>query len=989
MAVRGAFIGIDKYLRPMTALLGARRDAMALHALFADTYADLDATRLLDRDATGADVRAELQRVLVEAGPDDLAIVVFAGHGTRDHQLVLYDSNLIDDATMIAMTDFAAMFRASPAKHVLCVLDCCFSGEASALDSPRVLEQSSAARNLAPSWPELFEGRGRVLIAAASATESAWEDRDSKHGLLTKALIATLTDPDQARGVGAVMDRVLALVRTDAARMGRVQTPERVDRVEGGWDLPTLVRGKAYRDAFPDTSGVMTSGAIADLTAFAIPLEAIAAWSARFPKGLNELQRLAVNRHRVLDEGRHNLLVVAPTGAGKTFVGELAALRHIGAGRRAVFLLPYRALVNEKYEELAALYGEQLRLEVIRCTGDHQDETLEFTRGKYDIAVLTYEMFLNLILGQRRAASYIGVVVLDEAQFVTDPSRGIVVELLLTLLRRRDAELQIVALSAVIGDANDLHGWLDAELLRTLHRPIPLVEGVLDRTGTFQYRDPTDDVDKRMQLVPLREIQQRGDKPSAQDVIVPLTRQLVGDDETVIVFRNSRGAAQGSANYLAEELGLPPATAALGALDRHDLSSSSSALRRCLQRGVAFHTANLTRDERVAVERAFRANDELRVLTATTTLAAGVNTPASTVILAEQEFLGEDGRRFTVAEYKNMAGRAGRPGFDRPGRSVIYAKTSIERDQLFRRYVRGKPEDVRSSFRVDELDTWILRLLSQIDEVAKDEVVTLLANTYGGYTASLADLGWQANTRRALQKLLDEMLANDLLEEERGNVRLTLLGRTCGQSSLSFGSCLRLVEILRRQGTAVTAPSLLLLVQALAECDRAYTPTAKREPAWPPQLSHRAGAAVVRDMQRGARDEQTYAKRCKRGLVLLDWIAGLPMTELETRYAIDYGDIVGFANTTRFHLRAAADIAELRLVTPVPEIEAVLRALEVGVPAAIHDLLELRVEWARGELLALQAAGVATREALWGLPEAGLASLVGPARFAQLQRLRP
>src|SRR6202020_3583875 len=98
------------------------------------------------------------------------------------------------------------------------------------------------------------------------------------------------------------------------------------------------------------------------------------------------------------------------------------------------------------------------------------------------------------------------------------------------------------------------------------------------------------------------------------------------------------------------------------------------------------------RAEREAVERAFRSSEgAIHVLGSTTTLAAGINTPASTVILAEQEFVGEDGRPFTVAEYKNMAGRAGRLDYKDRGTSIILADTAYDRERLFATYVMGTP----------------------------------------------------------------------------------------------------------------------------------------------------------------------------------------------------------------------------------------------------------------------------------------------------------
>ena len=136
-------------------------------------------------------------------------------------------------------------------------------------------------------------------------------------------------------------------------------------------------------------------GGITELSAFAIPQPVLDAWRTRFSE-LNNLQLSAVNDYRVLDG--QPLLVVAPTTSGKTFVGEMAAARAIADGRKAVFLLPFKALANEKFEEFGELYGHDLDLRVIRCTGDYADQSEPFVKGQYDIALLTFEMFLGPVL---------------------------------------------------------------------------------------------------------------------------------------------------------------------------------------------------------------------------------------------------------------------------------------------------------------------------------------------------------------------------------------------------------------------------------------------------------------------------------------------------------------------------------------------------------------------------------------------------------------
>lgn len=1001
MAILTTFTGIDKHAHPdVRDLGGARRDATALWALLSDSIPGMKNTLLIDVDATVEQIRSAFDQTLSAAGPDDTVILSFSGHGTRDHRLVAHDTDpqALTDTT-IPMAELASRFRESRAKVVLCILDCCFSGGAPA----RVLEQSPLPRD--PTNPLLeLAGEGRVLIAASNIDELAFEHPATRHGLLTKALIDVLRGAEASVNVLSAMAQVTEHVRAEASRMGIVQTPVIFGHVIGGIILPTLKPGERFFTAFPEGRGARIGRDIRDLTAFGLPETVLAEWIDQFSGGLNDLQLEAINEYRILDG--ESLLVVAPTSAGKTFIGEIAATRAIVEGRKAVFLLPYKALVNEKYDQFSALYGERLGMRVIRCTGDYSDSTGAFIRGKYDLAVLTYEMFLRLALSNVGILDQVGLVVLDEAQFITDATRGITVELLLTHLlaaRQRDAMPQLIALSAVIGDTNNFDAWLGCRKLVVHQRPVPLIEGVLDRTGTFQYLDPAGEV-RITQLLPPGAVLQRREEPGAQDMIVPLVKKLIQQGEKIIVFRNQRGPAQGCAKYLAGELGLAPATEDLAALPHHDLSSTSADLRECLQGGTAFHNSNLTREEKVVVERAFRQPDgRVRVLAATTTVAAGINTPASTVILAEQKFIGEDGRPFTVAEYKNMAGRAGRLGFNEEGKAIILASTAYQREELFQRYVLAKPEPINSSFDPDQLDTWLVRLLAQVHRVVRQDVVTLLANTYGGYLACQKHPEWQPQMTQHLETLLERMVALELLEQDGHFVQLTLVGRACGRSSLLLESAMQLVDLLRRVGADdLSAERLMALLQVLPDADGGYTPMMKRgrkEAARQQEAVQRYGMETVQVLQRYVRDEFDYYARCKRAALLWDWIQGTPLEVIEQRYSatpyqgrIGHGDVRKFADLTRFHLRSAHEIASIMFVGKGPSeesIETLLKQLQVGIPADGLELLSISIPLARGEYLALYRAGVKTGDDLWNLPSQTVREILGPARAAQLEMLRP
>jgi replicative superfamily II helicase len=996
MGILAGFIGIDRHDDPQVRdLTGAVRDATALWAIFSDSLPDIQAARLTDGEATRAGVEALFASTLDAAGPDDVVLLSFAGHGTRDHRVVLADTRFDDvPGTTIDMADLAARFRAAKARVVICLLDCCFSGGAPA----RVLDDGPAMRDGAFPLADVA-GNGRNLFAASNVDEAALEDPVARHGLFTKAVLDCLQEAEAPVSILGVVEKVVKQVRAGAARQGYQQTPTVFGHIEGELSFPAIACGETFRAHFPGYGGVKVSADFADLAAHGIAQPILDLWAQRFAGGLNDLQRAAINEHGVLD-GK-SLLSVAPTSAGKTFIGELGAIKAVAQGEKAVFLLPYKALVDEKYEEFAELYGERLGLRVARCSGDWQDQTGAILRGKYDIAFFTYETFLGLAVAFPYLLSQIGLVVVDEAQFITDARRGIIVELLLTNLisaRRRGVAPQIICLSAVIGNTNGFEKWLGCDVQLATERPVPLVEGVMDRSGVWQQRNAAGETEMT-ELLPAWDIRQRKNKPGSQDQIVPLVRKLVADGEKVIVFRNRRGPAAGCAAYLAAELGLPAAQAVIDALPLLDQSVNSQRLRECLAGGTAFHSTNLSREERSLVQAAFGDPDgPVRVLVATTTVAAGVNTPASTVIIAETEFIGSDGPvLFTVATYKNMAGRAGRLGYEDQGKAIVLADTGMERDRLYRRYVEGQPEPITSSFDDRGPETWLIRLLAQVRQVTRDQAAELIANTYGGYLANLAQPGWMAAMEGELRGLLARMEADGLVESEGDEyIRLSILGRACGQSPLMLRSAMRLIEMLRQIGAEnLTPQNLMALVQALPEQDDRYTPMGRvrAEAEQAGDLGARFDRMIAGLLERRAGEEIVFLARCKRALILADWIGGVAMEDIENRYTanpfvpVGHGDIRGLADSTRFYLGSASEIAAIvhRGAGPTEEeMDILIKQLDLGLPADALGLSDLPPALERGEYLALYHAGARTADDVGAMDAGQLSALLGERRAEQI-----
>ena len=968
MAFKALFVGINEY-KDLTLdnLEGARPDAVALHALFTDSEPTLEAHVLTDAAATKSAVDAALSEVLLNADADDTVLVSFSGHGS-DEGLYLHDSDCAKPETLIAMSEVADRFQRTKAARVIVLLDCCQAGE-----GPRSVLNSWA--NLDGIDPALLssDGGGRMMIAAANPIQSANESAVVEgHGLLTAALMDVLLNADDPVDIRVIASTVSESVRAEAARIGEDQNPVDVSVMAGGFTLPPLRVGNAYHAAFPERTSAVIAGAFDELQAYGILSSITEIWQRDYPTGLNQLQMSAVNEHRLLDG--QNLLVVAPTGSGKTLLGEMSALQAVSYGRRAVFLVPLKALAAEKHAEFKARYADTLGLRIIVCSGDSTDTVPEFMRGKYDLAILTYEMFLKLVLSSSTALLHVGTLVVDEAHTINDATRGITVELLLTLVvaarTNGRAAPQLVALSAVIGKINHFDKWLNAGLLAHTKRPVPLIEGVIDRNGLFQHLD-VNGKEAISQLLPQHEIYMRKGKPEAQDVVVPLARHILKDSsETILIFRATKGKASGAAGYLGRELGLARAANALQALPAVAASTDTHRLRECLEGGTAFHTADLVKQERTVVEQAFR-DGELRVVAATTTLAAGINTPATTVLIVDHKFYDKD---YSTAEYKNMAGRAGRPGYAPVGRSMLYAETSVEREHLFRTYVKGEPEGVRSSFAAGDLDTWLIRLLRQAGAVPADAVIGLLANTFGGYSEIRRDASWRGRMELELGHLLQRMRDLKLVEEYRARLSLTQLGQACGEASLSLDSCMDYVEKLRRQGLP-SPTEMMILIQALGESDRVFTPLARAnrnqtDRGWPQRLASRTRRNIVEEL-RGGELVDGLERRSKRSLVLLDWIAGMGMTEIERRYSVPFsavpaGTVRSFADTTRFHLQSAGDIARAVFDTrpfPDDEFKSLLETLERGLPIELLELTRKVPTLMREEILALSRNGVSTPEA--------------------------
>jgi helicase len=979
----GLFIGIDRYASPgINHLNCARRDAIALRSLFADNLGGAP-TLLTDENATKTAIEEELRR-LSSCDEDDVVVVSFSGHGTSTHEIVPYDADRRDlTASCISLDEVAGLCARIPAKRFICVLDCCFSGGMGA----KALEVEVLSRDIDSVEDKLkaISGEGRIVLTASRAKERAWECQAYGHGYLTFHLIEALRGAAEVTagkiGVFRLFEYVVGRVSDDAGKRGKQQHPTVLGSIDGNMAWPVFTAGPLYDASFPARASLRIEADVKNLAKLGFPEPLIETWAGPI-KSLNSLQVDAINDFGLLN-GDH-LVVSAPTSSGKTLIGELAALRGVLDRKRSLFLFPLKALVNDKLQHFNSMYGP-FGVRTIKATGESSsDDLLPLMRGQYDVCLMTYEKFSALVMGSPYLLDQVGTIVIDEVQMIADESRGVNLEFILTLLKMRRKEgtaPQLIALSAVIGDTNGLEGWLRARLLRHDERPIPLDEGILMAHGALRFIESDTGEEKTVTSY----VRPEPRKGTSQDTIIPLVRKLVGEGKSVIVFRETKGEARGCAKYLAESLGLRPAQDILSRLPNGDPSVSSRELRRVLQGGVAFHISDLDAEERALVEEHFRSpSAALKVIAATTTLAMGVNTPASAVIIAGLDHPG--GKPYTVAEYKNIIGRAGRLGFAERGSSYLIASSGADGASLWTKYVRGVPEDLHSHFLERDTDprSLIVRILvgagQRAQGLSEEHIISFLEDSFGAYQRKANDPGWSWSGG-ALRASLGELRTHKLVELDASNTyHLTPIGRVAGESGIEVRSVLRIAAALRGlTASQINDPTLIALVQLTAELDDVYFPINKKSTQKEPQtwrrevLNQGVPPQVVESFHRAISEEIQSTLRAKRAVACLLWVAGKPINEIETLLTQFGGAFDGAAGPIRSvtsrlcdTLPTVARIAELMntgLDLGGSRMTRLLVRLDIGIPASVADLgSRIGKVLTRGDYLKLATAGIGTPE---------------------------
>ncbi len=503
---------------------------------------------------------------------------------------------------------------------------------------------------------------------------------------------------------------------------------------------------------------------------------AVDAFATGYPFGLDPFQRQGCE---ALAEG-HGVLLAAPTGAGKTVVGEFAVWLALQGGTKCFYTTPIKALSNQKYTDLVAQHGED---NVGLLTGDTA------RNGNAPVVVMTTEVLRNMLYAGSDALRGLSHVVMDEVHYLADRFRGAVWEEVIIHL---PAEVRLVSLSATVSNAEEFGEWLvtvrgDTRVVVEEHRPVPLWQHVLSGPRLYDlFVDGTDPVTSpsaalersvNPELLRLRDRERHGLQhvsgrrgpaggrtgpprrqwaPSRPEVIDRLDREGLLPAITFIFSRAGCDAAVQACLRTGLRLTTPEERDRVRVHVRERTADLPEPDLRVLgywewadglERGVAAHHAGLLPRFKEVTEELFAAG-LVKAVFATETLALGINMPARSVVLERlTKWNGEAHADITPGEYTQLTGRAGRRGIDVEGHAVVLWQSGLDPVGLAG-LASTRTYPLRSSFRPS-----YNMAVNLVGSVGRERARALLESSFAQFQADRAVVGLARQIRRNLSAL--------------------------------------------------------------------------------------------------------------------------------------------------------------------------------------------------------------------------------------------
>jgi len=630
----------------------------------------------------------------------------------------------------------------------------------------------------------------------------------------------------------------------------------------------------------------------------------------------------------------NNIVLASPTASGKTLIAELCALKHVlEHGGKVIYLTPLRALASEKFQELkkysAILKPNGRCVQTGISTGDFDssDPWLE----KFDIIVCTNEKADSLLRHRSKWVDEVSLVVTDEVHLLNDSERGPTLEVVLARLMQTNPEIQILALSATIRNVEEVAGWLKAQYTTSEWRPVKLNEGVL--------------LDQEIRFKDGASIQIG---KNIRNPTLNLAIHIVRSGNQALIFASTRKNAASLAKKVAGELDKllsKPIKRSLSQLAKRvqaagERTRVSELLAELVRQGAAFHHAGLSSAHRKLLEDAFREG-KIKILTATPTLAFGVNLPARMVIIHDYRRyeVGYGYYPIPVLEYKQMAGRAGRPRYDKVGEAILVAKTDDEQDYLIENYVLAKPERIWSKLAVERiLRPHVLSTIAAHYASSEQGVYDFFGKTFYAYQYDPEAI--KIVITRILKFLYDEQMIDSSGKE----LVATKFGRRVSELYIDPISAVSIRDGLRNRAPTITDFSFLHLIAHTPDIYpklRPYSSEIDELALFVEQHREEFMVEPPRELYDQLEFEE-FLGEAKLAWVIQSWIEEYTEDRMIERFRVQPGDLYRLTDSAKWLLYACHELAVLfKQKSLIPKLTLLMERSAKGVKTELLPLVRL------------------------------------------------
>ncbi|MCL4374096.1 MAG: DEAD/DEAH box helicase [Candidatus Marsarchaeota archaeon] len=613
-----------------------------------------------------------------------------------------------------------------------------------------------------------------------------------------------------------------------------------------------------------------------------------------------------------------SMLIASPTASGKTLVAELACMNAIlGKGMKAVYIAPMRALATEKFEEFKHNYP-YIKAAISIGDLDADDPWL----SEYEMMFFSTEKFDSLMRHGINWLHSLGCVVFDEVHMLGDTSRGPTLELLITKLKET-TRAQVIALSATVGNAEEIAKWLDARLVTSDYRPVPLLKGVM-YNGEAYY---VEDNDYRRESID-------GDSGIPEIKIVQDT--LKRGKQALLFYSTKRNAEAGAAK-LADHVSSMLSESEAGALkgiSNKVLNTLSRPTEQCkklsmlVRSGVAFHHAGLLNQQRAEVEHAFKS-DLIKVICATPTLSLGINMPAHTVVVRDiTRYENGMSERLGVNEVMQLFGRAGRPSYDKEGRALLLASTKERMEELTAQYILAKPEPIESALGIAPvLRSHVLSFIAEGFLTSRKSILDFMFKTFYSY-----QFGNKLHIENMIDDVLEDLQAWSFILKNGVSYTATRLGKRISELYIDPLSAKLIIEAL--EGELDSIGTLFMVANTLEM--RPYA-----------RVTQEAEEEYAIYMHRHKRLFRAYDYESmdpvgafSTALMLNEWASETKEQDIVKKYSVTPGALYSKITNADWLIYAAIEIAKILRKRVNAMIDMRVR-LRYGIKEELMDLVRL------------------------------------------------